>query len=45
MEGFGASAPGQRLFEEFKLTPGHVAQTVRKLRSEHRGRNGGEESR
>jgi transketolase len=36
MEGFGASAPGQRLFEEFKLTPDHVAQTVKKLRSEHR---------
>ena len=31
MEGFGASAPGERLFEEFKLTPEHVAQTVRRL--------------
>lgn len=37
MEGFGASAPGQRLFEEFKLTPQHVAQTVKKLRSTQRG--------
>jgi transketolase len=31
MEGFGASAPGERLFQEFKLTPDHVAQTVRQL--------------
>ena len=31
MEGFGASAPGERLFQEFKLTPEHVAQTVRRL--------------
>jgi transketolase len=31
MEGFGASAPGERLFQEFKLTPDHVAQTVRRL--------------
>ena len=33
MEGFGASAPGDRLFEEFKLTPKHVADTVRRLRT------------
>jgi transketolase len=33
MEGFGASAPGERLFEEFKLTPGHIVQTVRRLLS------------
>ncbi|HEX2288901.1 MAG TPA: transketolase C-terminal domain-containing protein, partial [Pseudonocardiaceae bacterium] len=33
MEGFGASAPGERLFQEFKLTPEHVAATVRLLRS------------
>jgi transketolase len=45
MEGFGASAPGERLFEEFKLTPEHVAQTVKRLRSENRGRTGGKESR
>jgi transketolase len=44
MEGFGASAPGQRLFEEFKLTPDHVARTV-KLGLEQRGRNGGKEPR
>jgi transketolase len=31
MEGFGASAPGERLFEEFKLTPVHIADTVRRL--------------
>ena len=31
MEGFGASAPGERLFEEFKLTPERVADTVRRL--------------
>jgi transketolase len=43
MEGFGASAPGQRLFEEFKLTPDHVARTVKKLGLEQRGRNGGKE--
>ena len=32
MQGFGASAPGDRLFEEFKLTADHVAHTVRQLR-------------
>jgi transketolase len=31
MEGFGASAPGERLFQEFKLTPEHVAETARRL--------------
>jgi len=31
MEGFGASAPGEQLFQEFKLTPDHVVQTVRRL--------------
>ncbi|MFL5490606.1 MAG: transketolase-like TK C-terminal-containing protein, partial [Gemmatimonadales bacterium] len=31
IEGFGASAPGERLFQEFKLTPEHVAHTVRRL--------------
>jgi transketolase len=34
MEGFGASAPGERLFEEFKLTPAQVAQTVRQVLTE-----------
>jgi transketolase len=31
MEGFGASAPGDRLYEEFKLTPAHIAETVERL--------------
>jgi transketolase len=31
MEGFGASAPGERLFQEFKLTPDHVAGAVQSL--------------
>jgi transketolase len=38
MQGFGASAPGDRLFEEFKLTAEHVADTVRSLRA---GKSGG----
>ncbi len=31
MSGFGASAPGDRLFQEFKLTPEHAADMVRGL--------------
>jgi transketolase len=31
MEGFGASAPGERLYQEFKLTPEQVAATVKGL--------------
>jgi transketolase len=31
MEGFGASAPGDRLFTEFKLTPERAAEIVRGL--------------
>ena len=31
MEGFGASAPGDRLFEEFKFTPARAAAIVRQL--------------
>ena len=31
MDGFGASAPGDRLFQEFKLTPERVAETARRL--------------
>jgi transketolase len=34
MGGFGASAPGERLFQEFKLTPDHVAGAVRRLVAE-----------
>jgi transketolase len=33
MEGFGASAPGERLFEEFKFTPARVAELVRAVLS------------
>jgi len=31
MEGFGASAPGERLFQEFKFTPERAAEMVRTL--------------
>ncbi|HUF36345.1 MAG TPA: transketolase [Gemmatimonadales bacterium] len=31
MEGFGASAPGDRLFQEFKFTPERAAEIVRQL--------------
>jgi transketolase len=31
MEGFGASAPGDRLFEEFKFTADRAAAIVRTL--------------
>jgi len=33
MEGFGASAPGERLYQEFKLTPEEVAATTKRLLS------------
>jgi transketolase len=33
MEGFGASAPGERLFQEFRLTPERVAETATRLLS------------
>jgi transketolase len=36
MEGFGASAPGERLFQEFKLTPERVAEAARLLTSSNR---------
>lgn len=38
MGGFGASAPGERLFQEFKLTPHHVAEAVRRLVTEKESR-------
>ena len=43
MEGFGASAPGDRLFEEFKLTPERAAAMVRQLLAQRHapGRNEG----
>jgi transketolase len=31
MDGFGASAPGERLFQEFHFTPEHAAEMVRTL--------------
>ncbi len=31
MEGFGASAPGERLFEEFKFTPERAADMMRRM--------------
>jgi len=37
MEGFGASAPGERLYQEFKLTPDEVAATAKRLLSSNRG--------
>ena len=36
MVGFGASAPGERLFQEFKLTPKQVAETVKRLLASRR---------
>ncbi len=36
MVGFGASAPGERLFQEFKLTPERVAEMVRRLLTSRR---------
>jgi transketolase len=38
MEGFGASAPAERLFQEFKLTPQQVAATVKRLVASRRTR-------
>jgi transketolase len=31
LEGFGASAPGERLYQEFKLTPDHIVAAVERL--------------
>jgi transketolase len=33
IEGFGASAPGERLYQEFKITPEQVAATAKRLLS------------
>ena len=38
MEGFGASAPGERLFQEFKFTPERAAEIVRNLLARHNAR-------
>ena len=37
MEGFGASAPGDRLFQEFKFTPERAAGMVRRLLADRHG--------
>jgi transketolase len=37
MEGFGASAPGDRLFQEFKFTPARAAELVRDALSRRKG--------
>jgi transketolase len=39
MEGFGASAPGDRLFQEFKFTPERAADMVRQLLARRHGRS------
>jgi transketolase len=31
IEGFGASAPGERLYQEFRITPEQVAATAKQL--------------
>jgi transketolase len=38
LKGFGASAPGDRLFQEFKLTPDQIAGTVTELLSQRESR-------
>ena len=40
MDGFGASAPGERLFQEFKLTPEQVAEAAKRLISINRASRG-----
>jgi transketolase len=42
MEGFGASAPGERLYKEFKLTAEHVADRVRQLLTRSSAQHSGE---
>jgi transketolase len=44
MDGFGASAPGERLFQEFKFTPERAAEMVRRLLARRHGPGGGEGS-
>jgi transketolase len=38
IEGFGASAPGERLFQEFELTPDHIVRTVKRLLPHREGK-------
>jgi transketolase len=44
MEGFGASAPGDRLFQEFKFTPERAAEMVRQLLARRHAPTGNEGS-
>jgi transketolase len=44
MEGFGASAPGDRLFQEFKFTPVRAAEMVRQLLAQRHAPGGSEGS-
>jgi transketolase len=44
MEGFGASAPGDRLFQEFKFTPERAAELVRQLLARRHAPTGNEGS-
>jgi transketolase len=44
MEGFGASAPGDRLFQEFKFTPERAAELVRRLLARRHAPTGNEGS-
>jgi transketolase len=41
MDGFGASAPGERLFQEFKFTPERAAEMVRQLLARRHARSEG----
>jgi transketolase len=44
MEGFGASAPGDRLFQEFKFTPERAAEMVRQMLARRHAPTGNEGS-
>jgi transketolase len=44
MEGFGASAPGDRLFQEFEFTAERAAEMVRQLLARRHARSGREGS-
>jgi transketolase len=44
MEGFGASAPGERLFQEFKFTPERAAEMVRSMLARRHAPTGNEGS-
>jgi transketolase len=44
MDGFGATAPGDRLFQEFKFPPARAAEMVRQLRARRHAPTGNEGS-